>query len=258
MALDYNSLLNTAYELEGLLMLQASRGNDSTAAVDDLIIDKIRHLAGSVASTCVEQPAQCTTDTQHQEICQTPADEISDVPQAEAPVNVPLSSQPTCKEEQPDESVKPDEPEKTDEIISGMMTSEATASADAAPELTEADRRAIADSVGFEEKGLAVGPVTEPAREDRPATSQSSAVTLDEKLARDRAKDIYKAFTLNDKFRFRRELFRDSQQEFDEALDIIAQMNTIEEAEEYIYDDLCWDPESEAVKEFMEVVARHF
>lgn len=82
--------------------------------------------------------------------------------------------------------------------------------------------------------------------------------SLEEKLARERARDIFQAFTLNDKFRFRRELFRNSQEEFDETLNIIAQMSTIEEASEYIYDDLCWNPDNEDVKAFMDVVTKHF
>lgn len=254
MALDYNSLLNTAYELEGLLMLQASRGNDSVTAVDELIIGKIRLLAASADSISIDKPAQYTAETQPQHTGETPESEISEEPQAETPAVSPLPQQPTCNEKQPVEPLKADEP---DEIISEEMTSEAPAASTEEPEIAAADSMAIAESVDFEENALAEGPVTEPAHVNCPTPSQAT-VTLDEKLARDRAKDIYKAFTLNDKFRFRRELFRDSQQEFDEALDIIAQMSTIEEAEEYIYDDLCWDPDSEAVKEFMEVVARHF
>ncbi len=35
-------------------------------------------------------------------------------------------------------------------------------------------------------------------------------------------------------------------------------MSSITEAEEYIYDDLCWDPDNEDVKAFMDVVAKHF
>ncbi|MDE6116113.1 MAG: hypothetical protein K2G33_01225, partial [Duncaniella sp.] len=75
---------------------------------------------------------------------------------------------------------------------------------------------------------------------------------------RERAKDIFKAFTLNDKFRFRREVFRNSQDEFDETLDVISQMNTFDEAEEYFYNDLCWDADNEDVKEFMDTVRKHF
>lgn len=35
-------------------------------------------------------------------------------------------------------------------------------------------------------------------------------------------------------------------------------MSSIDEAEEYFYEDLCWDPDNEHVKAFMEVVAKHF
>lgn len=96
-------------------------------------------------------------------------------------------------------------------------------------------------------------PVPTPVQE-----TETVASTLDERIARDRAKDIFKAFTLNDKFRFRRELFRNSQAEFDDTLGVVSAMTSIEEAEEYFYDDLCWDPSDEHVKAFMEVVAKHF
>ncbi len=96
-----------------------------------------------------------------------------------------------------------------------------------------------------------IGPIS-------PIESTEAPETLDERLARERARDINKAFTLNDKFRFRRDLFRGSETDFDETLDVISGMADFSEAEEYFYDDLCWDPEDPAVKEFMEIVARHF
>lgn len=110
----------------------------------------------------------------------------------------------------------------------------------------------------------AAAPAPSPAAVQTPAPTEPQpvqaepAATLDERIARDRAKDIFKAFTLNDKFRFRRELFRNSQQEFDNTLEIISGMSSLDEAEEYFYEDLCWDPDNEHVKAFMEVVAKHF
>ncbi|MCM1077695.1 MAG: hypothetical protein NC411_10095 [Bacteroides sp.] len=83
-------------------------------------------------------------------------------------------------------------------------------------------------------------------------------LTLDEKLARERATDISKAFTLNDRFRFRRELFRNSDEEFKETLEVIGSMSSMEEAEDYFFNDLCWDASNSVVKEFMAVVAKHF
>ncbi len=96
------------------------------------------------------------------------------------------------------------------------------------------------------------------AEEKADADEAPSGLTLDEKLARERAADISKAFTLNDRFRFCRELFRNSNEEFKETLEVIGSMADMDEAEEYFYNDLCWDSEKEEVKEFMAIVAKHF
>lgn len=120
----------------------------------------------------------------------------------------------------------------------------------------DADDAGVADSAMSEE--------LEDACPDSPSVAvcdkafSDDKLTLDEKLARDRAADISKAFTINDKFRFRRELFRGSDEEFKETLDVIASMSSMDEAEEYFYNDLCWDADNEDVKEFMAIVAKHF
>ena len=128
------------------------------------------------------------------------------------------------------------------------------------------DSEATAASALAEEEMMATEPVAATPAVEATAAPESPVVnesietpqSLEEKLARERARDIFRAFTLNDKFRFRRELFRNSQDEFDETLNVISQMSSITEAEEYIYDDLCWDPDNEDVKAFMDVVAKHF
>ena len=100
--------------------------------------------------------------------------------------------------------------------------------------------------------------VVEHESEPAVAGMTAEAETLDERLARERARDIFKAFTLNDKFRYRRELFHDSDDEFRDTLGIISGMSSFAEAEEYFYEDLCWDPENEEVRSFMEIVRKHF
>lgn len=116
--------------------------------------------------------------------------------------------------------------------------------AEAEEPAAEAEAEEVAESARFEEA------------ED--AGEEPAVLTLDEKLARERAADISKAFTLNDRFRFCRELFRNSNDEFKETLEVIGTMSDMEEAEEYFYNDLCWDPEKDEVKEFMAIVAKHF
>lgn len=92
------------------------------------------------------------------------------------------------------------------------------------------------------------------APEDKPV----EPVTVDDVPARRECRDLRKSFTLNDKFLFRRELFGGSDQEFYDTIDLLTAMNSLDEAREYIFDDLQWDPENEVVKDFMDIVTSHF
>ena len=64
--------------------------------------------------------------------------------------------------------------------------------------------------------------------------------------------------TVNDKFRFRRELFSNSDVDLADALQVASQMSTPEEIEDYFYNDLCFNPEDEVVKDFMRIVTKRF
>ena len=102
-----------------------------------------------------------------------------------------------------------------------------------------------------------------PAVSEMPAATDAigdrqPAESLYDRLARERAANLTKAFSLNDKFRFCRELFRNSQQEMEEAIEALSQMTTADEAAEYIYDDLCLSPDSPDVKDFMDIITKHF
>ena len=90
--------------------------------------------------------------------------------------------------------------------------------------------------------------------EEEPATP----VTLEEALQRQQAKELRKALSLNDRFRFRRELFGNSDIRMNETLSLIDAMQSYEEAEDYILNDLNWDVENPDVAEFMKIVQIHF
>ncbi len=65
-------------------------------------------------------------------------------------------------------------------------------------------------------------------------------------------------FTINDKFRFRRELFGNSDADMNEALQIISGMSSREEMEDYLFNDLCWEAENPVAKEFMDIASSRF
>ncbi len=93
---------------------------------------------------------------------------------------------------------------------------------------------------------------------DLPADDTSAPVTLEEALQRQQAKELRKALSLNDRFRFRRELFGNSDIRMNETLALIDAMNSYEEAEDYILNDLNWDMDNPEVAEFMKIVQKHF
>jgi hypothetical protein len=83
-------------------------------------------------------------------------------------------------------------------------------------------------------------------------------IKVDEMISRQEALDLKKAFTINDKFRFRRELFGNSEENFVDTIDLITAMKSFDEAQEYLYEDLGWDRKNEDVADFMTIIAKHF
>lgn len=76
----------------------------------------------------------------------------------------------------------------------------------------------------------------------------------DETLRRKASVGLKNVFTLNDRFRFRRELFGNSDALFYGTIDQVEKMATIAEAEQYFYGGLSWDPSDPDVKDFMRIV----
>ena len=66
------------------------------------------------------------------------------------------------------------------------------------------------------------------------------------------------AFCVNDRFRFKRELFNNSDSEFDRTMDIVATMENYEEAEQYFFGELGWNSEDESVVDFMAIISSYF
>ena len=90
------------------------------------------------------------------------------------------------------------------------------------------------------------------------ATAANHTVKLDEMLSARQSADLSKAFTLNDKYRFRRELFGGSDSDFGNTVSLVSTMESFDEARDYLLRDLCWDPKNEAVEDFLTIIRRHF
>lgn len=87
---------------------------------------------------------------------------------------------------------------------------------------------------------------------------QTPELRLDEALLRKGARNLRKAFTLNDKFRFRRELFGGDDSLFGQTLDDLQDLPDYDEAVAYVRATLGWDMDNPEVQDFMAVVQSHF
>lgn len=95
--------------------------------------------------------------------------------------------------------------------------------------------------------------VNNPENDDK-----ASQMRIDEKLSRNFASDIKKIFTLNDKFRFRRELFGSNDALFSDTLNMLGVMATYAEACDYLEHQLGWNMKSEEVEDFLSIIKNHY
>lgn len=65
-------------------------------------------------------------------------------------------------------------------------------------------------------------------------------------------------FSINDRYRFRRELFENSDADFNTTLALVASMENYDEAEDYFTNEREWDPAVPAVTDFLEVIRKYF
>lgn len=61
-------------------------------------------------------------------------------------------------------------------------------------------------------------------------------------------------FSLNDTYRFKKELFNNSDEDFVDTIGALRLMSTAEEIKEYLYNDLCWDQNDPTVKDFVNII----
>lgn len=149
--------------------------------------------------------------------------------------------QPAC----PDDSMfysLDSQPEALEEAAENIAVAEAAQTADD-------ERVAIAEKI--ETKAQSPAP-------EGPAPEEGKKTDKGKEIRAGAASVGRPVFSINDRFRFRRELFGNSDRDFNASLDLLCTMETLDEAENYFYNDLEWDPEQPCVKDFMSIVERYF
>ena len=240
------TLLKQVLELEGLLLIAEKRGDDVPNLVFDMIKQKaaaIGELAGVAASDNKQgidalpddEPDDDITvefvDDEETASADEPVAEAHSAPVAAEPEPV-VAPEPSVVQSEPAPEPTPvSQPESTP-----VSEPEPVEAPTPAPEEVEPE----AETEEFE-----------PDPDDQP-------LTLDEALHRDMTKDLRQAFSLNDRYRYRRELFGNSDSVMNETLNLIEAMHSFDEAEDYFYNDLQWEHDSPEVADFMVIIKNHF
>lgn len=130
------------------------------------------------------------------------------------------------------------------EVKAGQLVAEGSTIAEQAQTVEVKDEEAVSDEVDPEMDAAAEAI----ERGEQHVAAETTART---------SESLLQAFTINDKFRFRRELFNGDEEDFDETLQLLAHMPDFEEARDYLEHDLLWDPKNDDVQAFLEIVKAH-
>ncbi|MDD4115842.1 MAG: hypothetical protein PHG27_09680 [Massilibacteroides sp.] len=88
-------------------------------------------------------------------------------------------------------------------------------------------------------------------------TKEKQWISLNERIEKKRLVDLWKSFSLNDRFLFRRELFGGNDAKMSKTIGDLNALSSFEEAISYIR-ELNWDPENEVVADFTSRLEKRF
>ncbi len=81
---------------------------------------------------------------------------------------------------------------------------------------------------------------------------------LNDLLEKKNLSDFRKAFSLNDRFRFRRELFGGDEARMNKAINDLNDLHSYEDSVTYLNNELKWNIEDEAVADFIKLLEKRF
>ncbi|MDH6344028.1 HPt (histidine-containing phosphotransfer) domain-containing protein [Parabacteroides sp. PFB2-12] len=97
-----------------------------------------------------------------------------------------------------------------------------------------------------------------PVDKHEEAEKERAAVSLNDLLGKKNLADLKKAFSLNDHFRFRRELFGSDELKMNQAIADLNNLQTYEDSVVYLQEQLMWDVDAPVVAEFLSFIEKRF
>ncbi len=259
-----NTLLDRVYELEGLIHLALNR-DDDTYRIAKLMADKGEAVSRALAEVeenaipaDAEAPEGPNPLAEVEELISYALEEETDTADA-AGEKAEVSAESVA--ETLTEGVKENAAENVEtpanvgqgvERATDSVESDAESKAEA-PAARPVDKPAEKEEDKDEADAIVNGsPVTaigtrEPESEENGAAAPSQS-----------GRKLKTLFSINDRFRFSRELFGGSTRRFDDSLNFLEMALDYNEVEDYFIEEVGMDPEDDTVKEFLEVLSKAF
>lgn len=280
MNMSIEKMLSHVYEIEGLMLVTRRLGDENTPdVITNKIKRKVRELAEMYGMTIAEksEPQETPTTPEAQESPATPENPATpEIPATQetqevqdSPVIQESPVTPAPVDDQEDDLEEPvADPQPVQVTPPPFMPPVEEGNGEPVPEpdpevLPEDDRDLEDITVEFIEAEDNTVPEPEEEMPIPPVPTEfpevdEAPLRVDEKLQRNLSKDIRKAFSINDRFLFQRELFAGSASAMNTAIEHIEMMRSYGNAELYFYSQLHWDRENEVVQSFMSIVRNHF
>ena len=99
---------------------------------------------------------------------------------------------------------------------------------------------------------------TQSEKTEKPISNERIGLFLNDLLEKNNLSDFRKAFSLNDRFRFRRELFGGDEERMNKAINELNELHSYEDSISYLNDELKWNIEDEAVADFIKLLEKRF
>ena len=167
---------------------------------------------------------------------------------------VEAEPQPTLLIEQEPEPIA-EEPKPAEEEVKPIIEEPKPIEEEVKPIAEEAKPVSAAPMPATEEAKPAVSHKETPAE---PAVAKPQPNSLNDLLERQHLSDFRKAFSLNDRFRFRRELFSGSETLMNQVIADLNEIKSYEESIAYINKVLHGSVEEEAMADFLQLIEKRF
>ena len=275
---DLKIILNILYEMEGLVDMAIRREDETPAGVICLIKEKSEILHKFTSAWNVENDIEVNINEDYSidEECELEANDNPELQLGDR--NVGLNNQ------DPDEDIEVEfvYDESEDDFVDNsednseketVIDEEPQAEQEAANIVEEVVESSLFDASAFSDEDSAEDELNndvdydneqqdeiddESEGLDEDESVEEEEVFVGSKIVNVNRQDIRKMFTINDRYRFRRELFCNNEVDFVDNLNLVQAMSCYEDVEDYFYNDLQWDSENEDVVEFMSIIFKYF